>query len=56
MNIIVALKAICWYVTILFLQTNLVNTIHNRHIPAINFIWQAIGITGLIILYFEIGG
>jgi undecaprenyl pyrophosphate phosphatase UppP len=56
MNMILTLKIICWFVSILFTITNLARMVAKQNIPPANIIYHAMGITGLIILYFEIGG
>ena len=56
MNPIIMLKMICWFLAILFTMVNFLKTTEREEVPAVNFVLQAMGITGLIILYFEIGG
>lgn len=51
---ILILKVICIYLTILFTLSNTTKAIHKDTVPGMNFILQAAGITGFIVLQWMI--
>jgi hypothetical protein len=47
-------KIICLFLAILFTLSNVTRAYHKNAIPAINFILQAVGIAGFIVLQWMI--